>query len=50
MFTVRKIGDFPHYLSALASNNQFIITLVKMWPGRTLHVVVRTLKITLDRL
>ena len=49
-FTVRKIGDFPHFLSALASNNAFIIKLVKMWPGGTLHVVVRTLKISLNRL
>ena len=50
--TVRKIGDFPHFLSALTSNNQFIIIikLVKMWPGGTLHVVVGTLKISLDRL
>ena len=37
---LRKIGDFPHFLSALASNNAFIIKLVKMWPGGTLHVVV----------
>ena len=43
----RKIGDFQ---SALTSNNQFIIKLVKMWPGGTLHVVVGTLKISLDRL
>ena len=43
-----KIGDFPHFLPALASNNQFIIKLVKMWPGRTLYVVVGTLKISLD--
>ena len=50
LFTVRKIGDFPHFLSALTSNNQFIIKLVKMWPGGTLHVVVGTLKISLDRL
>ena len=49
-FTVRKIGDFPHFLSALASNNQFIIKLVKMWPGGTPHVVVGTLKISFDRL
>ena len=49
-FTVRKIGDFPHFLSALASNNQFIIKLVKMWPGGTPHVVLGTLKISLDRL
>ena len=49
-FTVRKIGDFPNFLSALASNNQFIIKLVKMWPGGTPHVVVGTLKISLDRL
>ena len=41
---VRKIGDFPHFLLALASNNQFIIKLVKMWPGGTLHMVVGTLK------
>ena len=34
-FTVRKTGDFPHFLSALPSNNQFIIKLVKMWPGGT---------------
>ena len=40
---MRKIGDFPHFLSALASNNQFIIKLVKMWPGGTPHVVVGTL-------
>ena len=39
-FTVRKIGDFPHFLSALPSNNQFI----------TPHMVVGTLKISLDRL
>ena len=49
-FTVRKIGDFPHFLSALTSNNQFIIKLFKMWPGGTLHVVVGTLKISLDPL
>ena len=49
-FTVRKIGDFPHFLSALVSNSRFIIKLVKMWPGGTLHVVVGTLKISLDRL
>ena len=30
-FTVYKIGDFPHFLSVLASNNQFITKLVKMW-------------------
>ena len=41
---------FPHFLSALASNNAFIIKLVKMWPGGTLDVVVGTLKISLDRL
>ena len=49
-FTVRILGDFPHFLSALPSNNQFIIKLVKMWPGGTPHVVVGTLKISLDRL
>ena len=50
LFTVRKIGDFPHFLSALTSNNQFIIKLVKMLPGGAPHVVVGTLKISLDRL
>ena len=49
-FTVRILGDFPHFLSALPSNNQFIIKLVKMWLGGTPHVVVGTLKISLDRL
>ena len=49
-FTVRKIGDFPHSLSAVASNNQFKIKLVKMWSDGTPHVVVGTLKISLDRL
>ena len=49
-FTVCKTGDFPHFLLALASNNAFIIKLVKMWPGGTPHVVVGTLKISLDRL
>ena len=48
-FTVRKIGDFLHFLSALASNNQFIIKLVKMWSGGTPHVVVETLKISLEK-
>ena len=45
-FTVRKIGDFPHFLSALASNNQFIIKLVKMWSGGTPHVVVGTCSVS----
>ena len=49
-FTVRILGDFPHFLSELPSNNQFAIKLVKMWPGGTPHVVVGTLKISLDRL
>ena len=49
-FTVHILGDFPHFLSALPPNNQFIIMLVKMWPGGTPHVVVGTLKISLDRL
>ena len=48
-FTVRKLGDFPSFLSALASNNAFIIELVKMWLGEARHVVVRTLKISLDQ-
>ena len=43
-FTVRILGDFPSFLSALASNNAFIIKLVKMWPGGAPHVVVRTLR------
>ena len=45
-FTVRILGDF---LSALPSNNQFIIKFVKMWLGGTPHVVVGTLKISLDQ-
>ena len=45
-FTVRNIGDFPHFLSALASNDQFIVKLAKMWPGETFHVVVGTLKVS----
>ena len=45
-----KLEVFPHFLSALASNNQFIVKLAKMWPGRTLHVVDGTLKISSDRL
>ena len=36
-----------HFLSALASNNQFIIKLVKIWPSGTPCVVVGTLKISL---
>ena len=46
-FTVCKIGDFPSFLSALTFNNVFIIKLVKMWPGKTPDVVVRTLQISL---
>ena len=42
-FTVPILGDFSHFLSALPSNNRFIIKLVKMWPGGTSHVVVGTL-------
>ena len=45
--SVRTIGNFPGFLSALASNNAFIIKLVMMWTSRTL---VGTLKISLDRL
>ena len=37
-FTVRILGDFLSFLSALASNNAFIIKLVKMWLGRTLKI------------
>ena len=43
-FTVRILGDFPGFLLALASNN----ALVKMWLGGAPHVVVGTLKISLD--
>ena len=49
LFTVHKIGDFPHFLPALACNNQFIINLVKMWPGGASHVVVGILKISLKK-
>ena len=42
--------NLPSFLSALASNNAFIFKLVKMWLGGALmHVVVGTLKISLDR-
>ena len=43
-FTVRILRDFHQFLLAL----QFTIKLVKMWPGGTPHVVVGTLKISLD--
>ena len=46
-FTVPEIGDFPSFLSALESNDAFII---KMWPGRIPDVVVGTLKVSLDQL
>ena len=36
-----KLEDLLSFLSALTSNNAFTI---KMWPGGTPHVVVRTLK------
>ena len=49
-FIVHEIGNFLYFLLALASNNAFIIKFVKMWPGRTPHMVVRTLKINLSRL
>ena len=45
LFTVRILGDF-----SVGIFIQFIIQLVKMWPGGTPHVVVGTLKISLDRL
>ena len=48
-FTVHILGDFPHVLWVLPSNNQFIIKLVKMWPGGTPRGG-RTFKISLDRL
>ena len=39
--TVRILGDFPSFLSELASNNAFIkFKLVKMWLGGAPHVVV----------
>ena len=38
------------FLSALASNNVFIIKLVKMWLGGTPDMVVGTLKISSDLL
>ena len=40
------LEDFPSFLLALASNNVFIIKLLKMWLGGTPHVVVGTLKIS----
>ena len=37
-------SGFQH-VSALAFNNAFVIQLAKIWPGGTLDVVVRLLKI-----
>ena len=45
-FTIHIIGDFTSFLSALASNNAF---LIKMGPSGTLDVMVRTFKLNLDR-
>ena len=45
-FTVCIIGDIPSFLSTLASNNAFIIKIVKMWPSGTPDVVVGTLQIS----
>ena len=42
------LGNFPSFLLTLASNNVFIIKLVKMWLGGTPDVVVGNLKISLD--
>ena len=44
-FTVRILGDFSSFLSALTANNAFVIKLVKMWLCGAPHVVVGTLKI-----
>ena len=44
---VRIIRDFTSFLSASGSNNSFII---KMQPDGTFNVVVRSLKMSLDRL
>ena len=48
-FSTIYLGYFPNSLSLLASNNVFIIKLVKMWLGGTLDMVVGTLKISLDQ-
>ena len=40
--------EFPSFLLAISFHNAFIVRLVKMWPGGTPRVVVRTLKIKLS--
>ena len=45
--TVHIIGDFYSFLSALTSNNAFIIKLAEMWLGGTPDVAVEILKIRL---
>ena len=44
-----KLGILPISYRHWHSNNQLTIKLVKMRPGGTLHVVVGTLKISLDQ-
>ena len=36
-------------LCTISSNGQVMIELVKMWPGGTPHVVVGTLKLSLEK-
>ena len=50
-----KITKYIYYSLKMAKSQRFyqlllIQTAVKMWPGGTPHVVVGTLKISLDRL
>ena len=49
----KPVAKFAPYgsvkVTALASNNAFIMKLVKMWLGGGPHVVVGTLKISLDQ-
>ena len=45
--TVHILVDFPSFLWALPSNNAFIT--VKIWLGGAPHVMVGSLKVSLDR-
>ena len=48
MFANALLG-FSHFSVCIGIHNAFIIKLAKMWLGRGPHVVVRTLKISLDQ-
>jgi len=49
-FSVCILQDFTNLLLASTFNNAFITKLINMWAGRTLVMVVVTLKISLHQL